>query len=238
MSAVREAVVLPLLFLTVVLLGAIRPGSELIIVPPALASLVVAMVLLALLVRSGTLAPELLMHQRRAMLANLNGLAVLVTVFFASAQVIALVVPESGVPALVVWVALAAMLFQAFAMAPDRTSMLRGLLATLGIAFALKFIVLAALSAPAESRVTRALQLLFEGLTLGTVSQRPPHAAEGYLAFATLVLYLVGLAFLPSASWQMIRVTHATGNDWIGPDGREHVAALDEGRPPDRRIRP
>jgi hypothetical protein len=206
-SAVREAVVLPLAFLTVVLAGSIRPGADVSVVPPPLASLVVAMLLVALLVRSGVLAPERLMGPSRSMLANCNGLVVLLTLFAASAQVISLVVPESGVPALVVWIALLSMIAQAFAVATDRVRMLRGLLVTFGAAFSLKFILLASLSAPAEGRVARAVQMLFEGLTLGTVSQRAPHPVEGYLAFGTLVAYLIALAFLPSASWQMIRVT-------------------------------
>jgi phage shock protein PspC (stress-responsive transcriptional regulator) len=207
MSAVREAIVLPLIFLSVVLAGAIRPGAEVSVVPPPLASLVVAMLLVALLVRSGVLAPDRLMSPSRSMLANSNGLVVLLTLFAASAQVVTLVVPESGVPALVVWIALLAMIAQAFAVATDRVRMLRGLLVTFGAAFSLKFILLASLSAPAENRVARAVQLLFEGITLGAVSQRTPHPAEGYLAFATVAAYLIALAFLPSASWQMIRVS-------------------------------
>jgi hypothetical protein len=206
-SALREAVVLPLLFLTVVLAGSLRPGASVVVATPPLAALVAAMLLLALLVRSGTLAPDRLMHSSRTVLANSNGFSVLLTLFAASAQVVTLVVPESGVPALVVWVALLGMIAQAFAIAPDRVRMLRGLLVTFGAAFALKFIVLAGLSSPAEGRLARAMQLLFEGLTLGAVSQRPPHPAEGYLAFATLAAYLVGLALLPSAPWQMIRVS-------------------------------
>jgi hypothetical protein len=205
-SPQREAIVLPVLFLTVTLLGAIRPGSEVIVVPPPLGSLVVAVLLMALLVRSGALAPDALMHSRRSMLANANGLSVLLTLFAATAQAVTLVVPESGVPALIAWVALLAMIAQAFAIAPDRVHLLRGLLVTFGAAFTLKFILLASLSSRAEGRLARAVQLIFEGVTLGTVSQRPPHAAEGYLAFATIVLYLAGLAFLPAASWQMIRV--------------------------------
>lgn len=205
MSAVHEALTLPVLFLTVVLAAAVRPGAELVFVPPSLASLVTAMALLALLVRSGALAPERLMHSGRAMLGNLNGLVVLLTAFAASAQVVTLAIPESGVPALVAWVVLGSLLLQAFAIGPDRVRVLRGLLVTFGASFTLKFIVLAALSAPAQGRVGRALQLLFEGVTLGSVTQRPPHPLEGYLAFAAMVLYLVGVAFLPSASWQMVR---------------------------------
>ena len=206
MSVWREAVILPILFLTVVLTGGLRPGAEIAIGPPPVSALVGAMVLLALLVRSGVVAPEILMNAHRAPLANLNGLMVLLTLFVASAQVVALVVPESGVPALIVWVVLIALMLQALAIAPDRVRMLRGLLVTFGATFTLKFIVLAAMSAPAESRLTRALQLLFEGITLGTVSQRPPHAVEGYLAFGTIVVYVIGVWLLPPAEWRMVRV--------------------------------
>jgi hypothetical protein len=107
---------------------------------------------------------------------------------------------------MIVWAVLGALLLQAFAIAPDRTRVLRGLLVTFGAAFTLKFVVLSAISSPAEGRVARALQLLFEGVTLGAVTQRPPGLAEGYLAFAATALYLIGVAALPSASWHMVRV--------------------------------
>lgn len=211
MTPLYEACVLPILFLTVVLLGAIRPGADLTLVPPSLGSLVMAMVLVAIFVRSGALAPDRLMNASRPAMANANGLTVLLTVFAASAQALTLVVPDSGVPALIVWVVLISLVLQAFAIGPDRERLLRGLLVTFGAAFVLKFIMLAALSAPAESRVTRAIQLLFEGVTLGVVSQRPAHAAEGYLAFVTLLLYLIGVAWLPRAGWQMVRSELGTG---------------------------
>ena len=207
MSAMREAVVLPLAFLSVVFVGALRPGESLIFVPPSLASLVTGMVLFALLVRSGALDPNQLLHTRRTALANLNGLTVLLTAFAASAQLITMLVPESGLPALITWLVVASLLVQALALSPDRGRLLQGLAVTFGAAFVLKFIVLATLTTPADSRFARALQLLFDGLTLGGLTQRPPHAIEGYLAFATIVLYLVGVAFLPSASWHMVRVS-------------------------------
>lgn len=206
MTPLREALLLPGLFLTVVLLGALRPGGAIPLVPPSLASLVAAMALFALLVQSGSVDPARLMHRDRSSLANLNGLTVLVTAFVASAQMITLVVPESGVPALVVWAVLLALLGQALAMAPDRTRLLRGLLVTFGAAFLLKFVLLASLSAPADGRLSRVLQLLFDGVTLGTVTQRMPHPAEGYLAFTTLLLYLAAVSGLPAAAWHVVRV--------------------------------
>jgi hypothetical protein len=212
-SATREAIVLPLLFLTVVLMGALRPGAQLVMVPPSLASLIAAMVLFTLFVRSGTLDPNQLLHPARTPMANLNGLTVLLTAFAASAQLVTTLVPESGVPALITWVVVASLLMQALALGPDRTRLLRGLLVTFGAAFTLKFIVLAAISAPADGRFARAVQLLFEGVTLGGVTQRAPHATEGYLAFAAVVLYFLGVAFLPSASWHMVRVTQKALTD-------------------------
>jgi hypothetical protein len=206
-TALREAIVLPLLFLSIVLAASVRPGAQATVVAPSLGSLVAGMVLFALLVRSGALDPHRLMHPARSALANLNGLAVLVTAFVASAQMITMLVPESGVPALIAWVVLVSLLVQALAIGPDRTRVLRGLLVTFGAAFMLKFIILTTLSAPADGRMARALQLLFEGLTLGGVTQRTPHPAEGYLAFVTTVTYLVGVALLPPAAWQRVRTS-------------------------------
>ena len=77
MSAVREAVVLPLMFLTVALLAGVQLGPAVALVPPSLFSLVLATMLIAALVRSGALAPERLLHGSRAMLANANGAVVL-----------------------------------------------------------------------------------------------------------------------------------------------------------------
>ena len=152
------------------------------------------------------------MNAGRSPLANLNGLSVLVAVFVASAELVTALVPESGVPALVAWIVLVTLLVQAFAMGPDRTRLLRGLLVIFGAAFVLKFIVLASLSAPAEGRVSRAVQMLFEGFTLGMVSQRAPHPLEGYLVFAARVLYLIGITLLPAARWGYSLLNATTGS--------------------------
>ena len=201
MTPLLEACVLPAIFLTVTLLAAVRPDGTETVVPPSPASLVGAVVVVALLVRSGTLDPNRLVHQSRAALANLNGLSVLAALFMATAASLTLVVPESGLPALISWTVVAALLVQALAMGPDRVHLLRGLLVTFGAAFVLKFILLAALSAPADGRVAQALQSLFDGLTLGAVAQRPLHRAEAYLAFGTLALYVIGVSWLPSLRW-------------------------------------
>ncbi len=206
MTAVREAFVLPVLFLSVTLIGGLRLGFAQTVAPPSLFSLILAMLLLAALVQSGALAPDRLISDNRSWLPNLNGLVVMLTTFVASAQTFTLVTPESGLPALIVATFLFIALLNTLTVASDRIRMLRGLMVLVGAAFVIKFIVLAALSQPAGGRLGRALQLLFEGVTLGAISQGPAHPVAGYLAFAALILYFAGLLLLPSAGWTITRV--------------------------------
>jgi hypothetical protein len=206
MTVLREAVALPFIFLTVTLVGGIRLGDRTAVEPPSLFSLVLAMLLLGALVQSGALAPDRLVHATRSPLANLNGFAVLISAFLATAQALSLVTPHSGLPAVVVGIVLLGMVVQMLAASLDRVRLLRSLMVTLGTAFTLKFILLASLSQPAGSRVARALQALFDNVTLGAIAQAPLAPANGYLAFAALTLYMVGLMQLPSAGWQSVRV--------------------------------
>ncbi len=206
MSAVREAIALPAIFLTVLLLGGMRLGDRLAVEPPSLASLVLAMLLFGAFVQSGVLAPERLIHAARPPLAILNGLVVLISAFLATAQALSLVTPASGLPAMVVGIVLLGMVVQMLAASLDRARLLRALMVTVGTAFTLKFILLAALSQPAGGRVARALHALFDTVTLGAITQAPLAPANGYLAFGALTLYMVGLMLLPSAGWQTVRI--------------------------------
>ena len=197
MTAAREAAQLPLLFLTVLLAGGVQIGERIAVRPPSLFGLVLAVLLIGLLVRSGALSPERLLHTSRSRLANLNGLTALVAAMLGSAQAFTLVTPEFGLPRWLVSMFLLVLLLNTLAAAPDRRRVLRSLLVILGSTFTLKFVVLSALSDPAGGRTARVLQVLFEGATLGAISQEPIPPAESYLAFATLSIFLVGTALLP-----------------------------------------
>jgi hypothetical protein len=192
-----EAIYLPLLFLTVVLLGGLRVDDRVTLVPPPLFALVLGVLLFGVLLRGRVLAPERLMNVSRSPLENLNGLVVILSTFFASTQVFNLVIPEAGLPFLLFNVFLFVLLLNTLAGSPDRVSVLRSLAVIVGSAFILKFIVLAALSDPGGGALRRMLLALLEGITLGTLSQAPLHAATGYLGFGTLVLFLIGVAMLP-----------------------------------------
>ena len=197
MSPAREAFYLPLLFLTVVLLGGMRIVDRVVLLPPTLFALVLGLLLLGVLVKCGALAPERLMNADRPALANLNGFVVLVAAFLAGAQAFNLATPDAGLPYILFSVFFLVLLLNTLAASPDRVRVLRSLVVIFGSAFMLKFIVLAAVSDPEGGRLRRVLLALLEGVTLGTLTQPVAHPATGYLAFFTLLLFLTGLALLP-----------------------------------------
>jgi len=198
---VREAFTLPLLLLTVGALGGVRvaTGGGLALVPPSLMSLILATVLVGALVRSGTLAPGLLVNDRRTPLANTSGVVVLVALLAATAQVFTLVTPATGLLAFVVTAFFVLLLWNTLAVEPDRRQLLRSLAVVFGGAFVLKFVVLAALYEPEIGLLRRVLLTLLEGVSLGTLGFVPDGAATGYLAFVTLGLYFVALVLLPGS---------------------------------------
>jgi hypothetical protein len=197
MTPLREAVVLPLLFLTVVFLGGIRPGAVSQFVPPGLFALVLAVLLAGSLVRSGALAPQLLVGVTRGPLANANGLTVIASGYLAAAQVLTLVTPTAGLPQFFVSVFLFVLLLNTWVSLPDRVHVLRSLMVILGAAFVLKFVVLASLSDPSGGRIRRVLVVLVDAASLGGITQERQPPAAGYVAFAAIVLFMIALAILP-----------------------------------------
>jgi len=197
MTAVREAIVLPLIFLTVVLLGGLRVSAVTMLQPPSVFALVLGVLLIRLLVQSGALAVECLASATRSALANVNGAVVLVSLWAAGAQTFSLLTPDSGLPRLALNVFFLVLLVNTAAAAPDRIRMLRSLAVTFGSAFLLKFVALFELSAPGTGRLKRLLQMMLEGITLGAVTQEPMNPVTGYVALLALALFLVGVSLLP-----------------------------------------
>ncbi len=197
MTAVREAIVLPVLLLTIALVAGARLDARVALVPPSLFSLVLATMLIAALIRSSALAPDHLLHSSRSTLANANGAALLATLFVATAQVFAMLTPRSGLPRLFVDIFLFVLLLNTLVATADRVRLLRSLAVTLGSGLLLKFVVLAAVSGPADSRLSKVLLALFDAATFGSVTQDPEPASAGYLAFLVIASYLIAIALLP-----------------------------------------
>jgi hypothetical protein len=201
-SAVREAFVLPFLLLTTALLAGADIGTNIALVPPSLFSLVLATMLIVALVRSGALDPSRLLHGSRSILGNANGMVVLAALFVASAQVLSLLTPRSGLPLFFVDVLLFVLLLNTLVAEPDRVRLLRSLAVTLGSALILKFVVLAAVSNPSGGRMSRVIVALFDAATFGSITQEVQAPASGYLAFFATGMYLIALALLPPLAYR------------------------------------
>lgn len=199
MTVVREAIVLPGMFLTVALLGGLRIGPSVLLVPPPLVSLVLAVMLIGAIVRAGAFAPTAILRAERAPLENLSGMIVLLTLFSASTQVFTLITPEQGLLHAAFSICLFVQLTTTMAGVRGRRNMLRSLAVLLGCAFVVRFIVLESLYATNGGFAKRLLTAMLEGASLGTIQYQPVGTATGYVAFATLVLYIAGLFLLPAA---------------------------------------
>ena len=196
----REALVLPWMLLTVALVGGLRiaEAGELRFLVPPLASLVAMLLLLTVLARTGILQPWLLLGERRPALANLNGAVLLVALAAASAQIVAAVTPEAGLPLVLGVIFLFALLGNTLAARPARPQALRALLVAFFASFTVKFIVLDALYAPDRSFGGKLLTGLLEGVTRGSLDHVVWAPATGYLVFVALVLYFAALALMPA----------------------------------------
>jgi hypothetical protein len=204
MTPLREAFVLPCLFLTVALLGGLRLGADVRLVPPPLIALVLAVLLLGSIIRSGVFVVERFLNQNRTGIENASGAAVLLALVAASAQMFNLLTPESGLLHVLVSVFFLVQLLTALTAVRDRLAMLRSLVVLLGCAFFLRFIALESLYAPGRGVMKRLMTALMEGITLGALDYAPAGSATGYVAFLALSLYLIGLALLPARGHRAI----------------------------------
>jgi hypothetical protein len=197
----REAVTLPLIFLTVALLGGFRSAltGGMVFLAPELSYLVLGVLILGVAFRSGLLLPHLLISHQRTRLENASGAIVLVSLFLASAQVVNSLAPEDGLLHLLYCFFFAVLLWNTLAARPDRRRLIHSLFVILSAAFIFKYVLLAGLYDPQGGLARRLLTVVLEGVALGTVRYQPLAPATGYVAFFTGLLYLAGLAMLPTA---------------------------------------
>jgi hypothetical protein len=198
----RESFVLPLLFLTVAAAGGLRlsaPGSTMSFVPPPLITLVLAVLLMGVMVRAGLLVPSGLVGDYRTGVENASGVVVLLTLFAASAQMFTCLTPDAGILRLLFNLFFLFLLWNTLAAQPDRGRLLRSLLVVFGWAYVVRYVALAALADPQAGWTRRFVTMLLEGASAGPVAGEPMAPLAGYVAFATLALYMIGLVLLPRA---------------------------------------
>jgi hypothetical protein len=196
MSALREAIALPGLFLTVTLLGGLRIGGATRFVTPPLIALVLGLLVVAALVRARAFQPGDFVGEARPAMANVSGAVVLLSLAAASVQIFNLLTPDRGLLHVMFGAFFFVQLLSTIAGTSDRRALLRSLSVLLGSAFVLRYLVLESLYARTGGTLSRLLTVLMEGVSLGAVQYDPTGPATGYLAFIALGLYLTGLFLL------------------------------------------
>ena len=197
-------ILLPLIFLVATLLGGLRLGTAdnaFIFLKPALICLVFAAVTIVLFFRSGLLRLDGWFSEGFSTLENIANAAVLLTLFSASTQLFNSMLPEKGLPFWVVGFCFFWTLWNNLFADFDTKKLLRSLGALFGMAFVVKYLVLANLTATGD---TGLLQRIFENPTKEAFTwllDLPRYAAgTGYIQFFTLALYLIGLFLTPRST--------------------------------------
>jgi hypothetical protein len=178
---------MPLLFLTVALLGGLRINAEdhaFIFISPPLVTLVLAVLLMLLFVRGRLVELHRWVASDYSPFRNVSHIWLLLTLFFASAQAF-----------FFLWT-LWNNQFSSF----DARRLLRSLAVLFGTAFVLKHMLLASLYSSDGGWLKRLAGALLQGVSLGTLDAPAFAPATGYISFFTLALYVAGL-FMLSFAW-------------------------------------
>jgi hypothetical protein len=192
--AAREAIVLPLLFLTVAGAGGFRmtAAGEMRFLPPSLFVLVLAGMLMGALVQSGLLRPGALVIER-PFLDGASGAMLVLTLFLATAQILNGLLPEQGLLALLFNLFFAILLTNTMAAEPNGPRLLRSVAVTFAWALLMKYVLLAGLDAPDPSLTAKVARFLVRGATLGSLPIEAWSPVVGYVMFGAAGLYLLGL---------------------------------------------
>ncbi len=201
-SAYRNYVFLPVIFLTVALVGGLRIGlesGEFIFVAPPLVCLVFAVALIVLFIRAKLLVIDGWFSDRQPALQNASAGVLLFSLFAASTQVFNSLIPEAGIPFWIVSFCFLWTLWNNLFARFDAKRLLQSLGGLFVLAFAVKYMILLNLSG--EQSKSWWDFLSSGNITRETLSYllavKPYSGATGYLQFFGLAGFLIGLYFLP-----------------------------------------
>jgi len=221
-------IILPVIFLTVALVGGIRftaDTRELRFIAPQLVSMILAAFAMLLFVRGGIIELPKYVSDRQGLLENASGAVRLAVIYFATVQIFNAVTPERGLLNfcfnlfyfLIFW----NNLFVVF----NPARLTKSLATVLGASFALKYLVLADLFAPSESWAKYVLQKLMQTASLGALEYDVFAPATGYLGFATVLLYILGLYLIDARRDQVESqyIKQNRGKPQVAGRGSKHV---------------
>lgn len=198
--------VLPLIFLTAALLGGLRLNGfdgSFVFLKPALLCLIFASVMLVLFFRSGLIRLDGWFSESFEMTKNAANAAVLLSLFAATVQLFNSLLPEQGLPFWIVAFCFFWTLWNNLFADFDTKKLLQSLGGLFGLAFVVKYLVLANLTAPTSESWLRSIIENPARETFTWLLDLPRFSAgTGYIQFFTVMLYLIGLFLLPQSTSQ------------------------------------
>jgi hypothetical protein len=195
---------LPILFLTVALLGGLRLNAvdnAFVFLKPALICLVYASILLLLFFRADLLKLDGWFSEEFSTLKNIANATILISLFAASTQIFNSLLPERGLPFWIIAFCFFWTLWNNLFADFDTKRLLQSLGGLFGLAFVVKYLVLANLAAPANASWWRSIIENPTQEAFTWLLDLPRFAAgTGYIQFFAVIFYLLGLFLLPSST--------------------------------------
>ncbi len=196
-TAYVQYIFLPLIFLTVALLGGLRfdaANRSFLFLKPALVCLVFASVLLFLFFRARLLKLDGWFSESFPTAKNAANGCVLLALFFASAQIFNSLLPERGLPFYTIAFCFFWTLWNNLFAEFDARRLIKSLAGMFALAFFVKYLILANLAAPPS-------ESLWQRITENPTKEAFTYlldlprfaAATGYVQFFALLFYLIGL---------------------------------------------
>jgi hypothetical protein len=168
---------------------------------PALVCLILATILLILFFRGEMIRLAGWFSEDFSTLKNFANGFVLLTLFCASTQVFNALLPEKGLAFWIVGFFFFWTLWNNLFIDFQARRLLQSLGSLFGLAFVVKYLVLASLISTGESTWTqRILESVMKEASFGLLDLPKFSSGTGYIQFFTLVLYVVGLILLSPAS--------------------------------------
>jgi len=199
-----QYIFLPLLFLTVALLGGLRLNAAdgaFVFLKPALVCLIYASILIVLFFRANLIKLDGWFSEKISTLKNIANAAVLFSLFAASAQVFNSLLPERGLPFWIIGFCFFWTLWNNLFAEFDTRRLIKSLGGLFGLAFVVKYLVLANLTAPtSESWWQGIVQNPTQNAFTWLLDLPRFSAGTGYIQFFALVFYLLGLFLLSPVS--------------------------------------
>ena len=201
-----QYIFLPLIFLTVALLGGLRLNAEdnaFLFLKPALICLIYATLLLVLFFRAGLLKLDGWFSEKFSTLKNVANGVVLLALFFASTQIFNSLLPERGLPFWVFAFCFFWTLWNNLFVEFQGKRLLQSLGSVFALAFVSKYLLLAYLTAPASASWWRGLLENPTQEAFTWLLDLPRFSTgTGYIQFFAVIFYLLGLFLLPPSTEQ------------------------------------